>query len=375
MQKYAIRFAFMLFLFAILACSSRTPEKYTGGVPDILVDTITFFGKDTGCVPLYDNVHKTIIAPPEYRWESGTLKPAACLLSKPNSVRVTFRGHPAIKSAKIWAAGGAGGLSSAASPVLIAFTNGKGEGIFRLNNPPDRVGSQEILWHWMYKDAVGKKPGDTSQSPMMAETAGTAPAYNMGTTGPHKLYTVFTDPKEPMTTPWVEVLNYATQWAAGGETEAKVRLKLARNLYESGRFSYIRSSAYNYMIGFQLSDLLTDLHIPGYKPSMNCVDVANFYQVLSSSLGLDDRMTRVTAGDQFDYKPVLPIGLVSCESGTWNYHAVNITTDKKIVDATAKVHCDVLSGGTLTLLEYLNLLSSTYGIGIHPDDLAVSKPY
>lgn len=375
MRNDMLRIGLLLVLCATTACSSRAPEKTRGGVPDLLVDTITFSGPETGCVPVYDNLNKTIITSPEYQWEHGISKPAACLLGRPRSVRVTFRSRLGIKSARIWAVGSAGGLNSEAESVLVTFTNGRGEGVFRVNQPPDRVKGQDLYWLWRYKDVAGKTSAESSSLPLLPGASGSAAVYNMGKTGPHKLYTLFTQPKAPMTIPWSEVLEYATLWAANGTTEATVRLKLATHLYSSGRFRYINSSAYNYWIGFELSDLLEDLKRPGYNPSMNCVDVANFYQVLSSALGLDDKMTTISVPDPFEYKPLLPIGLVSCQSGTWNYHKVNITTDKKIVDATAKVHCDTLSGGTLTLTEYLHLLTSTYGIGMYPDDLTISDPH
>jgi len=109
-----------------------------------------------------------------------------------------------------------------------------------------------------------------------------------GTSGPHKIYRVFSTPQAPMSTPWTEVLDKACVWASEKSTQAAIAYSIVSSLYNSG-VKYDGSNHYTDTTTagssiFYLRPLLRE-----FAPSlqMDCRDFSNFTYVLSNSLGLN----------------------------------------------------------------------------------------
>jgi hypothetical protein len=313
-------------------------------VSEVRVDTISFRYSGSGALTLYDNAAGSVVDPPEYA--VNTVKPAAWVRGGSHSVEVSLKAVPSASSAQIWAEGGLGGLNSASSPVTVSFSGGSGQATLNVNSPPSAIGKREFLWNWKYRNLGGSVTG-----PMA-----------MGWTGTHLLYTTHAAPQPPMTTPWVDVLEYATTWAGGETTEAAVVEEIVEGIYSSGM---VYSGAQHHtsgMTSFDLTSLFNELRTPGLTVYMDCRDCANLFHVLTNALGFNHEYLRIPG--QFLYEQLWPMGHSNCNSNWWNYHQVG-WCGSEVADASAKLDCPpplVTAICNITANSYINYLTNTSGI-------------
>lgn len=165
--------------------------------------------------------------------------------------------------------------------------SGSGQGILNVNSVPTSIGKHLFKWDWKYKNI---NRSSTTTKPM-------------GATGEHTVYTVHSTPKTPMTTPWLEVLEYATNWASGETTEADVINKIVNGIYNSGMVYNGGGHHTTGMGNFNLTAVFDELRTPGFTVYMDCRDCANFFHVLTNALGFNHQYLRIPGG--FTYKPIL----------------------------------------------------------------------
>ncbi len=326
-------------------------------VADLRVESISFNFTGSSAFDIYDNINGVNITAPEYSCGTcGEIKPAVWIKGGTPTVKVVFKAVPSVNSSKIWAEDGLGGLNSSASPVSVAFSGGSGQATFTVNTNPNYIGKHEFDWKWKCKDING-----TPSSPT-----------DMGVTGSHYVYTTYAPPQDPMVVPgiWLEVLEYATDWANGEATEAGVVEKIVKGIYSSGMvyngFQW-HTSGYG---TFNLTGLFNELRTTGFTVYMDCRDCANFFHCLTNALGFSHRYLRIPG--YFDYKPMLPMGVAwvsgaSCVSGGWNFHQVG-WCGSHVADASTKLNCTavitslVLAICDINAIDYIDLLTATTGI-------------
>lgn len=313
-------------------------------VSEVRVNTISFNYSGSGAITIRDNINKTNISPPEYYSANHIVKVAAWTMGGSHSVKVEFKAIPTVSNVQIWAENGLGGLNSSVSPITVTFSGGTGQRTFSVNSVPASIGKNLFYWDWNYKNING---------------ALTPPTY-MGETGEHILYTVHSTPQAPMTTPWLEVLEYATDWASGETTEAGIVDKIVNGIYNSGMV-YNGSAHHtrpNYST-FYLNEVFTELRTPGLTVYMDCRDCANFFHVLTNALGFNHQYLVIPG--YFNFEPIHPMGHVSCSGGGWNFHQVG-WCGAHVADGSAKMSCTILSICNYTDVDYINLLTNTPGI-------------
>lgn len=184
-------------------------------VCDIRVDTLSFNYSGSGAITIDDKGSN--ITAPEYVSAGHFVKPVAFVRNGSYSVKVKFKTAASVSSAKVWAEGGLGGLSSSSSPIVVSSPNW--EGTFTINSVPNFVGKHLFDWYWKYKDADGIPSG----------------ALEMGKTGEHLVYTVLATPIAPLPTlsaiPPLEILDYACTWANGATTKEGTCMSILNNGY------------------------------------------------------------------------------------------------------------------------------------------------
>lgn len=318
---------------------SLDPVGFT--VSELRVDSISFRYSGSSAFPIYDNLTQVVISPPEY--SVAGIRPAAWAQGGSHSVKVAFRADPGISSAEIWAETGLGGLASTGSPVTVTISGGAGQATFPVNSPPSAVGKAKFDWEWKYKNLNGA-PSATSA---------------MGFTNDHVLYTTVGTPQAPMATPWLEVLDYATTWASGETDIDGVRTEIVSGIYNSGM---VYSGALHHTTGmgnFDLTSLLNELRAIATGPTiyMDCRDCANFFHVLTNSLGANDEYLRIPG--LFYYQNLLPMGQSLCKSGTWNFHQVGWCSNN-VADPSGKVSCPSSTAVhcNLSATDYINVAST-----------------
>ncbi|MFX0201683.1 MAG: hypothetical protein ACFFCW_36680 [Candidatus Hodarchaeota archaeon] len=320
-------------------------------VSEVRVDIISFNYSGSGAITIRNNINKRNISAPEYYSANHIVKPAAWTMGGSHSVQVEFKAVPAVSSIQIWAENGLGGLNSSGSPVTVSFSDGTGQATFSVNSVPSSIGKHLFYWDWNYKNVNG---------------ASTPETY-MGETGEHIVYTVHSMPNAPMATPWLDVLEYATNWASGETTEAGVVDKIVNGIYNSGMVydGYRHHTPYDYTT-FYLNDVFTELRTPGFTVEMDCRDCANFFHVLTNALGFNHQYLVISPG--FDYEPMLPMGVTwtsssSCVSGYWNFHQVG-WCGSHVADGSTKLNCTSSYGSLVTAVcditdtNYINLLTN-----------------
>lgn len=313
-------------------------------VSEVRVNTISFNYSGSGAITIRDNINKTNISPPEYYSANHIVKAAAWTMGGSHSVKVEFKAIPTVSNVQIWAENGLGGLNSSVSSITVTFPGGTGQGTFSVNNVPASIGKHLFYWDWNYKNVNGASTPDTY----------------MGETGEHIVYTVQSTSQAPMATPWLDVLEYATDWASGETTEAGVVDKIVNGIYNSGMV-YNGSEHHtrpNYST-FYLNEVFTKLRTPGLTVYMDCRDCANFFHVLTNALGFNHQYLVIPG--YFNFEPIHPMGDVSCSGGGWNFHQVG-WCGAHVADGSAKMSCTILSICNYTDVDYINLLTNTPGI-------------
>ncbi len=312
-------------------------------VSEVRVESVSFNYPGSGAITIYDNLNGSIISAPEYLSANTVVKAAAWVMGGAHSVSVSFKAAPTVTSAKIWAENGLGGLNSSGSLVTVSFSGGTGQETFSVNSPPASIGKHLFDWDWKYKDVNGSPSA----------------ALEMGKTGKHILYTTYSTPNAPMATPWLEVLEYATEWASGETTEAGVVQGIVSGIYTSGMVYDGYQHHTIEMDGFNLTSVFNELRTPGLTVYMDCRDAANFFHVLTNALGFSHQYLRIPG--PFTYNRILPMGQSLCNSGGWNYHQVG-WCGSQVADGSAKLTCNVAAICNITEANYISLLTSTPGI-------------
>jgi len=313
-------------------------------VSEVRVDTISFNYSGSGAITIRDNINKININAPEYYSANHIAKAAAWTMGGSHSVQAEFKAVPSVSSVRIWAENGLGGLNSSGSPVTVSFSGGTGQGTFNVNSVPSSIGKHLFSWGWNYKDVNGASTPDTY----------------MGETGEHILYTVHSTPQAPMTTPWLEVLEFVTDWASGETAESGVVDKIVNGIYNSGMVydGWVHHTRPAYST-FYLNEVFSELRTTGLTVYMDCRDCANFFHVLTNALGFNHQYLVIPGS--FTFEPILPMGQASCSGGSWSFHQVG-WCGAHVADGSAKMACTILSICNYTDVDYIGLLTNTPGI-------------
>ncbi|NLX57642.1 MAG: hypothetical protein GXY74_00980 [Phycisphaerae bacterium] len=128
-------------------------------------------------------------------------------------------------------------------------------------------------------------------------------------------YIILEQPRAPMTAPWVEVLEMATEWAQQETTQQGAAGKVTEAIYCSG-LEYNtgedtgqpgRPRYYDFSTGcFKLTDCLQEW---GDASNVNCWDCAQMLSVFSNALGADLQMYYITSTAGFFYlNYIRPLG-------------------------------------------------------------------
>jgi hypothetical protein len=178
----------------------------------------------------------------------------------------------------------------------------------------------------------------------------------------HRIYTVLNVPKKPWLQenvpgstqlPWLDVLDYACEWAAGAQDtdEAATRITIRVNEFgDQGKICYGEGSAY--YTDEDLFDCGSFLNLlngrPGKGDSVNCDDCAAIVSTFANSVGCDlaQMCIDVVADDQNDFglKPHRRIGIQDeIKVSTFGYHMVaaeGCGDDSEVFDACLKIGGD-----------------------------------
>jgi hypothetical protein len=223
--------------------------------------------------------------------------------------------------------------------LKLTVTSGEGLGdICILFVPNYTIGNPVVL------DLAGAIPGTTGKKSFTwqweiygipSDLTNFYPAWKTTNTN-HTYYTLFDIPKAPMLVPWVEVLEYACNWADGQNSDGDVLSEITSHLYYSG-FIYDQYFSYTSNNQFKLNRLLQD--IPTLETvKMDCRDFSNFLLVLSNSLGLNVQYNKI--GPPFYYNYLLPAGFSSpVHDQLWTYHQVG-WYNSEVADASTQLDFD-----------------------------------
>ncbi len=167
---------------------------------------------------------------------------------------------------------------------------------------PSAVGRYTFSWQWR----VSAVEGQTLPTPVIVATTR------------HGYYGLLSVPKEPMTQPWIEVLENACIWAANSMTEEGVVYGITCGAYNSN-FKNYWWSPYSHVSGQEL--YLTNLLADTWA---DCQDMAAIVQVYSNALGVsyyDVKYGRING--PFTTKVIDPMGNPDWQSiPTWVFHQV-----------------------------------------------------
>ncbi len=251
-------------------------------VSEIRVDTISFNYAGSGAVTIYDNSAGSNIAAPEYVSAGHVIQPAAWVMNNAYSVEVTFKAVNTVNSAQCWAQGDVGGLNSSATPVLVNFAGGSGQGAFTVNTVPTLVDKHLIEWDWKYKNLNG------------AATA----AVDMGATGDHIVYSVLAAPQAPQTAPWLDVLEIACDLAQNRNNASDATRDIWDDFYNNAGGSYDTvSGAPRYASSSWGGNFDLTTWLVNYDSSsigiVNCYDMAAGVLIFANALGCSAQYTYV----------------------------------------------------------------------------------
>jgi len=170
------------------------------------------------------------------------------------------------------------------------------------------VGEKDFIWRWeVYAIPIG-----TSY----------CAATSINSTS-HSYYVLYSNPINPMTEPWVEVLDYACDWASGQYTNSGVLSTLCHGLYHSSGLDYNGGQTHYEYISWPSQKFEFNLTRFLYEwDEADCQDMSMFLSILSSSLGASLNQTRRIQGS-FTTKSICPVGpTYGWITVTWNFHHV-----------------------------------------------------
>jgi len=140
-----------------------------------------------------------------------------------------------------------------------------------------------------------------------------------------------------MPEPWVEVLEYACDWASGTNSEDDVVADITEGAYSDFGRKYDGENDHTDMDNktFELSDFLADV-----MHYADCSDMAATVNVFTRAIGVSSSLVKKIEGT-FVYKRIKPVGEINWRllgSGSFDYHWV-AWYDILIDDACLKL-CD-----------------------------------
>lgn len=336
-------------------------------VSDIRVDTISFNYRGAGAITIYNNQDGSNITSPEYISANHIVKPAAWVKGGAHTVEVEFKAAPAVSSADVWAEGISLTLNTSASPVSVSFSGGTGTAVFNVNNTPTSIGKHQFAWDWKYQNVNGNP----------------TPVVDMGETGEHLLYTTYSTPNAPMTTPWLEVLDTACTWANGQSAVEAARAAVVADLNDigdlDGDIDYVVWGSYTggiffTALNFNLTQFLSDLKTMS-NMDLYCADCAGALQTYSNALGLNMGYVKIDLSGTTNYFD--PIGNGNVANSTdpeenwqtigWGWHCIGWRTGNIVYDAC--LHLDgngSPASAPFTRLIAANMTFTEYGDHLMP---------
>ena len=337
-------------------------------VAEILLTHIKF-DHAPGSVSDGTNIRKnflTDISVPE--WVTGGQNEAAAyIINTTKTIQARFIVQPSsIQSAKIRAVSidNTGSLDDVQERT-VNFTNGISD--------PEYI-EFNILGEG--QKSVQKTTTDRWQWRVSDLNGGNSPEVNINISGPHIIYEVFAEPEAPMEEPWTEVLDYACTWAKDKKTPSSVVESLVTSINSDSTLIYDGMQHYTSgYVDFNLTQLLNDIKTAKesdetIQVEVDCRDGANWFHVLSSSLGIFAQykvIDRTTDPYFFIYNWILPLGK-DWTTGAWNFHQIgwwnSMVADPVLKldnddDPTTSPHIPKLVVGDVTQSQYIDKLTET----------------
>ena len=145
------------------------------------------------------------------------------------------------------------------------------------------VGKWTITWTWKVVKIDG----------------GSVTPFSVGTST-HTFYNVLDTPEAPMTVPWVEVLDYACDWAQGETTEVNALTEITEGINAMGdtdgdiNYDVNGQAQYTSMINyedFDLTDFFSDINTSS-NVEIACNDSACLFNIFTTALGCSTKTYR-----------------------------------------------------------------------------------
>lgn len=155
----------------------------------------------------------------------------------------------------------------------------------------------------------------------------------------HTYYIVLSEPKSPMSEPWVDVLDKACTWANGATTDTGIVSGITRGAYNGNFKNYTSSSTQCDSASLNLTELMN-------TSIADCRDMSAVVQVFSNGLGVSTENVKVRRiyGD-FYTKSIDPIGNPGWPIINWDCHQVawygSLAYDAciKLNESTPRIPC------------------------------------
>jgi hypothetical protein len=155
----------------------------------------------------------------------------------------------------------------------------------------------DISWRYQVKSPAGTD-----------EWVGTGDSDNL------VYYIILGQPQAPMTAPWVEVLELATDWAQDETTEAGVVDTITVSAFSDFNKNYDGGRTHSRGTSMNLTDLLADNWA-------DCRDMSATVHVFSGAIGATAVQVRIIDGPLVT-KPIDPVGSPGWDAAAWNFHQV-----------------------------------------------------
>lgn len=176
-----------------------------------------------------------------------------------------------------------------------------------MGSAPSSVGKETITWRWYCSYLEGYELEED---------------FLIGDSQFDALYVLLAAPQSPMSEPWVEVLDYACQWASGKSTETSALTEITKKAYDIFEEDHEYDGNYTHAPGTTFS--LTDFFDEDWA---DCRDMSAVVHVFTRAIGGSSTQVRMinttSSSNGFWYKPITPIG-ASTTTGYnwWNFHQV-----------------------------------------------------
>lgn len=233
------------------------------------------------------------------QWK-GRSKPIAYIKNSNVQIWAKFVAEESITQAIIWAE--SDDVLGNLAPVTVDFVNGTSSPEYYEFTPenlaPDYLSKDILKFQWRAIVDENEQGVDRSE---------------------HVMYTILDTPAAPMQTPWVKVLDKACQWGQGITTEADAAESISVQEYIELDEEKVYNGYSTHAPGttFYLNDFLDDTW-------GDCRDVSAYYHILCRAVGISNAQVRRISyySGYFCYKPILPFGYASWDTGCWNFHQV-----------------------------------------------------